>query len=80
MKVSKEFGSVRNEKYEISLNEINEVLEEEDERQQKSLNSKSDELKDNTEKPSRNTVVEYKMNGSEEQKKEKIIKHIATIN
>ena len=45
-------------------------MEEVDEGQHnKSPNSKSDELKDNTEKPCRNTVVEYKMNGSEKWKK-----------
>ena len=53
MKVSKEFGSPRNEENNISSNEVNEVLEEEDERQQ----NKSDELKDNPEKPCRNTIV-----------------------
>ena len=80
MKVSKESESSRNEE-KISSNKINEVLKEEDKRQyNKSPHCKSEELKDNTEKPCRNTVVEYKMNGSEEQKKEKIIKHIAKIN
>ena len=62
-----EFGSQRNEESKISLNEINEVLEEEDEGEHnKSPCSKSEELKENTEKSCRNAVVEYKMNGSKE--------------
>ena len=45
---------------------INEVWKEEDEGQHnKSPHSKSEKLKENTEKPCRNSVVEYKMNASE---------------
>ena len=40
MKVSNEFGSPRNVENKVSSNEINEVLEEEDERQHKSPHSK----------------------------------------
>ena len=55
---NKEFGSPKNEENKISLNEINKVLEEEDEGQHnKSLNGKSEELKDDTEKPGKNAIV-----------------------
>ena len=51
MEVNKEFGSPRNKENKITSNEINEVLEEEDKGlDDKSPNSKSEELKDNTEK------------------------------
>ena len=45
----------------ISSNEINEVLEEKEGPYDKSLNSKSEEFKDNIEKRHRNAVVEYEM-------------------
>ena len=74
MKVNKKSGSPRNEENKISSNKLNDVLEEEDEGQHnKSPNSKSEELKDNTEKPCTNAVVENKMNGIEEWKKGKIM-------
>ena len=74
MKVNKDFGNPRNEENKISSNEINEILAEENKGQyNKSPSSKSEELKDNTEKPCRNTVVDDKMNGSKEQKKRKIM-------
>ena len=74
MKVNKEIGSPRNEENKISSNEVNEVLEEEDEGQHnKSPNSQSKELKDKTEKPCLNAVVECKINRSEEWKKGKVM-------
>ena len=62
----------------MSSNEINEVWEEEDEGQYN--NCRSEELKDNTEKPCRNAVVQYKMNRNEEWKKGEDYEHTAKIN
>ena len=81
MKVNKHFGNPKNDENKLSSNEINEILEEEDEGQQdKSPNSKIEELKDNTEKLCRNTVVDDKMNGSQEWRKKEDYVHTAKIN
>ena len=77
IKVNKEFGSPRKEGNKISSNEMNEVSGEDKGQHNKSPNRKSEELKDITEKPYRNAVVEYKMNGSE---KREDYKHTAKIN
>ena len=75
-----EFGSSRNEENKISSIEMNGILKKEDEGQHnKSPGSKSENLKDYTENPCRNAIVEYKMHESEEWKKGKII-NTAKIN
>ena len=72
LKVNKELGSPRNDKNNISSNEVNIILEKKM-KNNKGPNSKSEKLKYNTEKPCRKAVVECKMNGSEEWKKGKIM-------
>lgn len=70
MKVDKELQNPRNEENTNSSNEMNEVLEEEDEGQYNNNSiSNRKEVKDNSIKPSRNEVVEYKLRGSDEWKK-----------
>ena len=65
--------SPKYESKETTKNAINEVLYEEDEGQHnKSLHINREELKDNSKKPSRVKVVEYKMKGSDEWKTGKI--------
>ena len=74
MKANKEFRSPNNERNKTIKNEINEVLGEEDEGQcNKSLHINKEELKDNSKKPSRSKVVEYKMKGNDKCKKGKIM-------
>ena len=61
-------------KNKIAKNKINEVLEEEAEGQHnKSLHINQEEFKNNSKKPSRGKVVEYKMKESDEWKTGKII-------
>ena len=73
LKVNKELRSPTNEENRILSHKKNEVLEEDKGQHNKNPNSKSEELKNNTVKLCRNTVVEYKTNGSEEWKNLKIM-------
>ncbi|GAB1599998.1 hypothetical protein Ahia01_000277300 [Argonauta hians] len=74
MKVNQDFGTSKNKENTITFNEMNEVLEEEVEDQQKqNSNNNRKELKDNTTRPSKGKIVEYRIIGNEEWKKGKIM-------
>ena len=67
VKAKKEFGSPRIKGNKNVKTEIDKILKEEDEGQHnQSFHINREELKDNSKKPSRGKVVEYKMKGSNE--------------